>query len=125
MMTISKPLSAAQAQAYHRDEFGNAQQNYYTEADRIHGTWHGKLAEAYGLRGEVQEEHFARLSQGQHPITGEQLVQHQSSREYSNEQGDKVTTMEHRAGWDARNGSGIRAIRCGPYAGTLQSAPRS
>jgi len=101
MMTISKPLSAAQAQAYHRDEFGNAQQNYYTEADRIHGTWHGKLAEAYGLRDEVQEEHFARLSQGQHPITGEQLVQHQSSREYSNEQGDKVTTMEHRAGWDA------------------------
>jgi len=100
-MTISKPLSAAQAQAYHRDEFGNAQQNYYTEADRIRGTWHGKLAEAYGLRGEVQEEHFARLSQGQHPITGEQLVQHQSSREYLNEQGDKVTTMEHRAGWDA------------------------
>jgi conjugative relaxase-like TrwC/TraI family protein len=41
------------------------------------------------------------LSQGQHPITGEQLVQHQSSREYLNEQGDKVTTMEHRAGWDA------------------------
>ena len=54
MMTISKPLSAAQAQAYHRDEFGNAQQNYYTEVDRIHGTWHGRLAEAYGLRGEVQ-----------------------------------------------------------------------
>jgi len=44
MMTISKPLSAAQAQVYHRDEFGNAQQNYYTEADRIRGTWHGKLA---------------------------------------------------------------------------------
>jgi conjugative relaxase-like TrwC/TraI family protein len=101
MMTISKPLSAAQAQAYHRDEFGNAQQNYYTEVDRIHGTWHGRLAEAYGLRGEVQEEHFARLSQGQHPISGEHLVQHQSSREYLNEQGDNVTTMEHRAGWDA------------------------
>ncbi len=101
MMTISKPLSAGQAQAYHRDEFGNAQQNYYTEEDRIRGTWHGKLAEAYGLRGEVQEEHFQRLSEGQHPFTGEQLVQHQVAREYSNERGDKVTTMEHRAGWDA------------------------
>lgn len=101
MMTISKPLSAGQAQAYHRDEFGNAQQNYYTEADRIHGTWHGRLAEAYGLRGEVQEEHFQRLSEGQHPITGEQLVQHQVAREYLNERGDKLTTMEHRAGWDA------------------------
>jgi conjugative relaxase-like TrwC/TraI family protein len=101
MMTISKPLSAGQAQAYHRDEFGNAQQNYYTEADRIRGTWHGKLAEAYGLRGEVREEHFQRLSEGQHPITGEQLVQHQVAREYLNERSDKVTTMEHRAGWDA------------------------
>jgi conjugative relaxase-like TrwC/TraI family protein len=101
MMTISNPLSAGQAQAYHRDEFGNAQQNYYTEDDRIRGTWHGKLAEAYGLRGEVREEHFQRLSEGQHPITGEQLVQHQVAREYSNERGDKVTTMEHRAAWDA------------------------
>jgi conjugative relaxase-like TrwC/TraI family protein len=101
MMTISKPLSAGQAQAYHRDEFGNAQQNYYTEDDRIRGTWHGKLAEAYRLRGEVQEEHFQRLSEGQHPITGEQLVQHQVAREYMNERGDKVTTMEHRAAWDA------------------------
>jgi conjugative relaxase-like TrwC/TraI family protein len=101
MMTISKPLSPGQAQAYHRDEFGNAQQNYYTEEDRIHGTWHGRLAEAYGLRGEVREEHFQRLSEGQHPITGEQLVQHQLAREYSNERGDKVTTMQHRAGWDA------------------------
>jgi len=101
MITISKPLSAGQAQAYHRDEFGNAKQNYYTEEERIRGTWHGKLAEAYGLRGEVKEEHFQRLSEGQHPITGQQLVQHQVPREYQNERGDKVTTMEHRAGWDA------------------------
>jgi conjugative relaxase-like TrwC/TraI family protein len=101
MITISKPLSAGQAQAYHRDEFGNAQQNYYTEEDRIRGTWHGRLAEAYGLRGDVQEEHFQRLSEGQHPITGQQLVQHQVAREYLNERGDKVTTMGHRAGWDA------------------------
>jgi conjugative relaxase-like TrwC/TraI family protein len=101
MMTISKPLSAGQAQAYHRDEFGNAQQNYYTEEDRIRGTWHGKLAEKYGLRGDVQEQQFQRLSEGQHPITSEQLVQHQVAREYSNERGDKVTTMEHRAAWDA------------------------
>ena len=101
MVTISKPLSAGQAQAYHRNEFGNAQENYYTEGERIRGTWHGRLAEAYGLQGEVQEEHFQRLSEGQHPITGEQLVQHQVAREYLNERGDKVTTMEHRAGWDA------------------------
>jgi conjugative relaxase-like TrwC/TraI family protein len=101
MVTISKPLSAGQAQAYHRSEFGNAQQNYYTEEDRIRGTWHGKLAEKWGLTGEVQEEHFQRLSEGRHPITSQQLVQYQVAREYLNEHGDKVTTMEHRAGWDA------------------------
>lgn len=101
MVTISKPLSAGQAQTYHRNEFENARENYYTEAERISGAWHGKLAEAWGLSGGVQEEHFQRLSEGQHPITGEQLVQHQVAREYFNERGVKVTTMEHRAGWDA------------------------
>ena len=30
MLTISKPLSAGQAQAYHAEEFGNARENYYT-----------------------------------------------------------------------------------------------
>jgi len=101
MLTISKPLSAGQAQAYHKEEFANAQDNYYTEGDRIHGEWHGKLAEQWGLRGDVQEENFARLANGQHPITGEQLVRYQAAREYLTQSGETVTTMEHRAGWDA------------------------
>jgi conjugative relaxase-like TrwC/TraI family protein len=101
MLTISKPLSAGQARAYHAEEFGNARENYYTEGDQITGEWHGKLAEQWVLRGEVREEHFHRLSEGQHPITGEQLIRHQSAREYINEHGEKINTMEHRAGWDA------------------------
>jgi len=101
MLTISKPLSAAQAQAYHKEEFANAQGNYYTEDDRIRGEWHGKLAEEWGLRGEVQEEQFAQLANGRHPITGEPLVRYQAAREYANERGETVTTMQHRAGWDA------------------------
>jgi len=101
MLTISKPLSAGQAQAYHKEEFANAQGNYYSEGDRIRGEWHGKLAEEWGLRGDVQEEHFARLANGQHPMTGEQLVRYQAAREYTNERGETVSTMEHRAGWDA------------------------
>ena len=44
---------------------------------QIRGEWHGRLAEQWGLRGEVREEHFQRLSEGQQPITGEQLVRHQ------------------------------------------------
>jgi conjugative relaxase-like TrwC/TraI family protein len=101
MLTISKPLSAAQAHAYHKEEFANAQGNYYTEGDRIRGEWHGKLAEQWGVRGEVQEEQFAQLADGQHPITGESLVRYQTARIYANERGETVTTMQHRAGWDA------------------------
>ncbi len=88
MLTISRPLSAGQAQAYHKEEFANAQENYYSEGDRIRGEWHGKLAEQWGLKGEVNEEHFERLASGQHPITGEQLVRHQTAREYVNERGE-------------------------------------
>lgn len=101
MLTISKPLSAGQAQTYHREEFENARENYYSEGDRIRGEWHGKLAEEWGLRGEVQQIHFDRLTEGQHPMTGEQLVRHQAAREYTNDKGEVVKTMEHRAGWDA------------------------
>ncbi|MHB8500015.1 MAG: MobF family relaxase [Candidatus Acidiferrales bacterium] len=101
MLTISKPLSAGQAQVYHAEEFANARENYYTEADQVHGEWHGRLAEQWGLRGEVREEYFQRLSEGQHPITGEQLIRHQTAREYISARGEKVSAMEHRAGWDA------------------------
>ena len=51
--------------------------------------------------GEVQEEHFQRLANGQHPLTEEQLVRHQTPREYVNARGETVSTMEHRAAWDA------------------------
>ena len=40
MLTISKPLSAAQIRSYHAEEFSNARDNYYTAADRI-----GRLVE--------------------------------------------------------------------------------
>ena len=101
MLTISNPLSASQALAYHAEEFSNARENYYTQGDQIRGEWHGRLAEQWGLRGEVGEEHFQRLTEGQHPITGDQLVRHKAAREYVNEHGQKIRTMEHRAGWDA------------------------
>jgi conjugative relaxase-like TrwC/TraI family protein len=101
MLTISKPLSSGQAQTYHKEEFANAQENYYSEGDHIGGAWQGKLAKEWGLQGEVREEHFGRLAHGQHPVTGEQLVRHQTAREYVNGRGETVSTMEHRAGWDA------------------------
>src|SRR5580700_8320067 len=101
MLTISKPLSAGQARRYHAEEFQNTRENYYTEGERIVGTWHGQLAAQWGLVGPVREEHFQRLADGQHPLTGAQLVQHRTSRRSTNSRGDTITTMEHRAGWDA------------------------
>ena len=101
MLTISKPLSAGQAQAYHSKEFTSAEQAYYSQDGEVRGHWHGRLAAQWGLHGSVTEEQFQRLSEGQHPITGEQLVRHQTPREYTNEHGEKIRTMEHRAGWDA------------------------
>ena len=100
MVTLSKPISSGQAQAYHKAEFANAKENYYSENERVRGEWQGRLAERWGLAGEVQEQQFTRLSEGQHPSTGEQLVRHQTARDYENERGETVRTMEHRAGWD-------------------------
>ena len=101
MLTISKPLNAGQAQTYHAKEFTSPDQNYWQKGDVNLGEWQGKMAESLGLSGHVDAEHFARLSQGQHPITGKQLVKHKPSAEYATEDGKTVKPVEHRAGWDA------------------------
>jgi conjugative relaxase-like TrwC/TraI family protein len=72
MLTISKPLSVGQAQTYHQKEFTAKEQNYWSQRDVIQGEWQGRLASQLGLTGTVSAEDFAKLSQGQHPETGEQ-----------------------------------------------------
>jgi len=101
MLNISKPLSASQAQTYHAREFTAAEQNYWKQGDTIQGEWHGNLASEFGLSGAVGAEEFARLSEGQHPETGKQLVTHRVVNEYKNAEGKMVSPVEHRAGWDA------------------------
>jgi len=101
MLTISKPLSATQAQTYHAKEFTSAEQNYWKQGDKVPGEWRGRLAERFGLAGAVGAVEFARLSEGRHPQTGEQLVRHRAVHEYKSEDGRTVAPMEHRAGWDA------------------------
>ena len=101
MLTISKPLSAGQAQTYHQKEFTAKEQNYWSQRGVIAGEWQGRLAAQFGLAGAVSAEDFAKLSQGQHPQTGEQLVRQRASYEYQDAEGKTIKTMEHRAGWDA------------------------
>jgi conjugative relaxase-like TrwC/TraI family protein len=101
MLTISKPLSAGQAQTYHQKEFTAKEQNYWSQQGVIAGEWQGRLAGQFGLAGTVSTEDFAKLSQGQHPQTGDQLVRQRASYEYQDAEGKTIKTMEHRGGWDA------------------------
>ncbi|MHB1937468.1 MAG: MobF family relaxase [Acidobacteriaceae bacterium] len=101
MLTISKPLSSSHAQTYHAKEFMSAEQNYWKQGDTILGEWQGRMAERYDLAGAIDEQHFARLSKGQNPLTGEQLVRHRNGQEYTTADGTVVKPVEHRAGWDA------------------------
>src|ERR1700744_677895 len=101
MLTISKPLSASQVRTYHEREFASERQNYWSRDQQGHSEWQGKLAKQWGLSGSVGDEHFARLTEGQHPHTEAQLVRHQASKTYEGKFGREVTSVEHRAGWDA------------------------
>jgi conjugative relaxase-like TrwC/TraI family protein len=101
MLTISKPLSASQVRTYHEREFASERQNYWSRDQQGHSEWQGRLAEQWGLSGAVGNEHFARLTEGQHPHTEAQLVRHQVSKTYEGKFGKEVTSVEHRAGWDA------------------------
>jgi conjugative relaxase-like TrwC/TraI family protein len=101
MLTISRPLSSGQAQRYHAEEFSSRAQSYYAEDQNVRGEWQGRLAADLGMKGEVREDDFARMSEGRHPRTGEQLVEQRLPHEYKTADGKTVKTMGHRAGWDA------------------------
>jgi len=101
MLKISKALSAGKLENYHRQEFTSPDQSYWSQGQTVRGEWQGRLAEKYGLTGAVGAGEFHRLSEGQHPSTGEQLVQHRQSFEYQDANGRTIKSVEHRAGWDA------------------------
>ena len=100
MLTLSKALSANQARTYHAREFTSEKQNYWSRDRQGHSEWQGELAREWGLHGSVADEQFARLSEGQHPVSAAQLVRFQPARTYQNEYGKQITSAEHRAGWD-------------------------
>jgi len=101
MLTISKSLSAGQARTYHALEFSSEKQNYWSRDQQGHSEWQGRLAQEWGLRGNIGAEEFGRLSEGRHPESDAQLVKHQPAKTYDNRYGKQITSSEHRAGWDA------------------------
>jgi len=101
MLTISKPLSASQAQTYHKLDFTSETQSYYRQRDTVQGEWQGQLTARFGLSGAVTPLEFQRLSEGLHPETEQPMVRSRAAFEYKNADGETIKTVEHRAGWDA------------------------
>ena len=66
MISISpKPISAGQARMYHARELTSEKQNYWSQDQRGHSEWQGKLAEKWDLKGSIGNEEFAHLTEGQ------------------------------------------------------------
>ena len=101
MLTISQPLSGGQARMYHAREFAAKEANYWRREQQGASEWLGRLAGDWGLTGPVGADEFARLTEGEHPGTREQMVRHQPAKTYEDRFGKEVTSVEHRAGWDA------------------------
>lgn len=95
MLDISKPLTSAKVQSYYRSEYSAASNSYFSQAGTLRGEWHGQLAATLGLSGAVSAEAFDRLAEGQHPLSGEQLIKHRDT--IKTQAGEEVG---HRAGWD-------------------------
>lgn len=100
MFTLSRALNSSQAAMYHKAEFTAMGQSYWQESLVAPSQWQGQLAEQFGLTGTVDEEAFQRLANGQHPGSGDQLVQHRVAHTYTDAAGKEVKSVEHRAGWD-------------------------
>ena len=100
MLIISKPMSAGWLQSYYQEDFTAKEQNYWSQREVLAGEWQGRLAIQLGLPSTVAAEDFAKLSQGQHPKTGEQLVHLHPSCKYQDAKGRTVKTIGHRAGRD-------------------------
>jgi conjugative relaxase-like TrwC/TraI family protein len=101
MLTISKSLSASQAQTYHKQDFASETQSYYRQGNAVEGEWQGQLAARFGLSGSVTPLEFQRLSEGLHPATEQPMVRSRASFEYLDADGKTIKSVEHRAGWDA------------------------
>jgi len=101
MLRISKALNSGKLQTYHDLEYTSPSQNYYQHGDRVRGEWQGQLATQWGLTGEVGAQEFTRLSEGQHPLTGDEVVRHRMPTDYEDARGKNVKAVAHRAGWDA------------------------
>lgn len=60
---------------YYVGEIATSAEDYYLGHGEAPGRWVGSLAAEMGLAREVDPQHFRALLEGEHPLTGEQLVE--------------------------------------------------
>lgn len=87
-------LSREQAKQYFVSEFANSSNAYYAEDGKVNGYWQGQIAKDLQL-GAVLQDEYGRMVDGQHPLTGEQIIRIRDT--YKTQSGEET---EHRAGWD-------------------------
>ena len=90
MITIAK-LGVGTAQSYYKTDYSAATNRYYSQDQTLQGRWQGELAAEWNLVGPVTDEQYNRLTNGQHPHSGDELIRHRP---------DSDKAMSHIAAWD-------------------------
>jgi conjugative relaxase-like TrwC/TraI family protein len=90
MITIAK-LGVDTAQSYYKTDYSAATNRYYSQGQELQGRWQGELAAEWDLVGPVTDEQYNRLTNGQHPHSGDELIRHRP---------DSDDAMSHIAAWD-------------------------
>ena len=49
MLDLSKPLTAGKIKEYFKEEYGAAENSYFSQGGTIRGEWQGELAHTFGL----------------------------------------------------------------------------
>jgi hypothetical protein len=101
MLTISKPLSAGQAQTYHQKEFTAKEQNYWSQRGVIAGEWQGRLAAQFGLAGRSLPKTSRNSARASIHRPASSLCGNERPMNIRMPTARPIKTMEHRAGWDA------------------------
>src|SRR5712692_322761 len=75
--------------------------DYYSEGERVGGSWFGKGADALGLRGAVGADDFLKLCDNLDPRTGESLtVRQKTTRRELDENGREREVANRRVFYD-------------------------
>lgn len=98
MSAILVKSFVGQAERYFKKELTNERETYFSEKGVAIGQWTGKGAKILGLKGNIKEEDFSRMSRGINPATSERFRRMTFGRT-RNVDGE-LKQVKEIAGWD-------------------------